>query len=393
MMQLEKIKQLAAAHKNYMVALRRDLHAHPELAWQEVYSRDLICSELDKMNIPYEVVEQTGVIARLGPQAGPRVGLRADMDALPIQEEGEKAYASKTQGMMHACGHDGHMALMLGTAKILKEMPLQSGVSLIFQPAEENMTGAARLAALPQLQEVANYAAVHVWSTLPVGDISVEAGPRMARADLFEMTVEGQAAHGSMPHLGVDALYIASLLVNALQAVVSRETDPRDAAVLTIATMQAGTGPNILAGQAKLAGTLRSFSNQTGDFLARRMQEVLHHITRAFGAKGEFSLTQGVPPVINDEKSAEVATLCAAAAVGESHVVPMPQTTGGEDFAYFLQKAPGVLAFVGAQNPALGADKPHHHCEFDIDEDCLVHAAAFLAGYAVQMGEKLQKGG
>lgn len=382
----------AAALRDYMVTLRRDFHQHPELGWKETRSQGIICGELDRLGIPWERAANTGVIGYLGPKEGPVVGLRADMDALPMTEETGLPFASCNPGMMHACGHDAHMAAMLGVANILNRAELKCPVRLIFQPAEEGMNGGAVLAKVPQLQGMAAVGAVHVWAALPVGTINVEPGPRMARAAMFEIEIIGRGAHASMPHLAVDAPYIASLFVNAAQAIVSRQTDPLEPAVLSVSTINAGTAPNVLPPTAKLTGTLRCFSNPVGDAMEASLQHVLQHITAAFGAEGRFSIGGGVPPVINDERCAAVARRCAAAVVGEENLMGMKPTTGGEDFAYFLKHAPGMLAFVGAGNPEKGMDKPHHHPAFDIDEDCLVNTAAFLAEYAVKMGEELRNG-
>jgi amidohydrolase len=378
--------------KDYMVALRRCFHARPELSWKEYETGKKIKAELDKLGIPHHNVAGTGVVGIIeGPAGAPFIGLRADMDALPVQEKSEAPYASLNDGVMHACGHDAHMAILLGTAHMLTQCghKLKVGVKLIFQPAEEAVAGAAKVLEDPLVQNLANVGALHVWSGLDAGNISVLPGARMASADTFKLRIEGAGAHASMPHLGVDALYVASMVENALQYIVARRCDPLQPAVVTIGTLRAGTANNILASSAEMSGTVRTFDAALRAEMPGMIEHIAVNIAKAFGAKAGFERIAGTPPMVNDAKSAEVAQGVAAGVVGGGHVVFLERTTGGEDFACFLEKSPGMLAFIGARNDAEHKNFAHHHERFDIDETALVNGAAFLAGYALKIQDTL----
>lgn len=384
------VLEWARAEQNRLVALRREFHAWPEVAWQEEKTAARIEAELDRIGLAHRRVAGTGVIALLpGPADAPWIALRADIDPLPIREAHDYPHASKNPGVMHACGHDGHMAILLTAAKILAEHRdrLAVGVKFIFQPAEETVGGGIVLSALPDMAEVANFAALHLWPTLPAGTISVQPGPRMASADTFEIEITGRSAHGSMPHVGVDALYAAAQVVTALQAVVSRRTNPLEPAVVSVGTFQSGTAANIIAPTAKLSGTMRTFNDDVRREIPQRIEEIVSSVAAAFGAKGAFRLIPGTPPVVNDAASAAVAAASAAEAVGPYHVVEAPPTPGAEDFAHFLARAPGVMAWIGCGNAAKGITFPIHHECYDLDEDALVYGAAFMAAYALNIGE------
>lgn len=382
----------ARAQKNYMVELRRHFHAYPELSWQEVETSRRIRQELDAMSIPYERVEETGVVAFLhGPAGSPYIGLRADMDALPIQEKSNVPYASQTAGVMHACGHDAHVAILLGVARLLKQHQgqLKTGVKLIFQPAEEVISGARKLAESPLLQGLAAVGAVHVWNTLEVGTISVLPGARMASADSFFIKVEGLGAHGSMPHLGVDALYVASMIENALQHLVARRCDPLQPVVVSVGSLNSGTASNIVASHAQMSGTIRTFDAALRQQIPQWIEHLCTHIAEAFGACATYEQVWGTPPMVNEERCTAIAQECAARVVGKERVAFCERTTGGEDFAYFLEKAPGMLALVGSRNEGENKCSPHHHECFDIDEEALVNGAAFLCEYTMALQQHL----
>lgn len=390
------VLEWAQAERDHLVALRRDFHSWPELAWREKKTAAKIEAELDLIGLEHKRVAGTGVIALLpGPQDAPWIALRADIDALPITECHDYPHASKNPGVMHACGHDGHMAILLTAAKILAKHRdgVCAGVKFIFQPAEEVVGGGSVLAPLPELADVVSFAALHLWPALPVGTISVQAGPRMASADTFELEITGRSAHGSMPHLGIDALHAAAQVVTALQAVVSRLTNPLEPAVVTVGTFNAGTAANILAPAAKLTGTIRTFNAEVRRYIPPRIEEVVTNVARAFGATATFRLIPGTPPVVNDAASAAVAAVAAAQAVGADNVVEAPPSPGAEDFAHFLARAPGVMAWIGCGNEAKGITRPFHHECYDLDEDALVYGAAFMAAYAMNIGRAARENG
>jgi len=383
--------ELARQKQEYITTLRRHFHHHPELSWQEKETQAKICSELAELGISYEEVCGTGVIATIG-QDNPVIGLRADMDALPIQEKTGATYASVNSGVMHACGHDGHMAMLLGVAAILAGNPelVKGTIKLIFQPAEECIEGGRKMSAQPVLQELDNVMAIHLWNTLDVGKISVDAGPRMASADTFRIVIKGKSGHGSMPHQTVDAVYLGSQVVTALQGIVSRQINPLAPAVISVCSFQAGNTFNILPEQAVLLGTVRCFTPELRSSLPESMERVIAGIVAAYGGEYDFKFISGTPPTINETLSSATAAECVKAILGESACVELEATTGGEDFAYYLENIPGMLAFVGSRNAAIDKTSAHHNELFDIDEVALVNGVAFFLEYIQRTMGRLQ---
>lgn len=381
----------AKALQGYVSGLRRDIHRHPELGWQETRTQGVICRELDAMGIPYERVCGTGVIAVLrGAADGPVIGLRADMDALPIAEQNrDSGYCSETPGVMHACGHDCHVAMLLGAARILKshEGALHGTVKLIFQPAEEVIEGAHKMCTLPQVAEIDRIFAAHVWIDLPVGKLSVEEGPRMASADNIEFTVLGKSAHGASPHKGTDAIVAACGVVGALQTVVSRLNDPLEPVVVTVGTIEGGNSPNILADEVHMTGTVRSFSPQVRDYTEQLIAQVAGSAAQAYGAECCCTYRRCTPATINEPVSTGIARQAAKRLFGDAALAHLEKTTGGEDFAWFLERIPGCYLFVGARNEQAGKCWPHHHGCFDIDEQALVNGTALLALLGIDAGK------
>lgn len=384
----------AKALRDYVTGLRRDLHRHPELGWQETRTQGIICQQLGAMGIPYEKVCGTGVIATLrGAQDGPAVGLRADMDALPITEQGtDSGYCSETPGVMHACGHDCHVAMLLGAARILKahENELRGTVTLIFQPAEEVIEGAHAMCGLPQLAGLSRIFAAHVWIDLPTGAFSIEEGPRMASADNIELRVTGKSAHGASPHKGTDAIVAACGVVGALQTVVSRLNDPLEPVVVTIGTIEGGTSSNIIADEVRMTGTVRSFSPAVRDRTERLLEQVAGTAAQAYGAGCKFTYRRCTPATINEPASTAVARRAAVGLFGEGALSHLEKTTGGEDFAWFLERIPGCYVFVGARNEQAGKCWPHHHGCFDIDEEALTGGTALLAQLGIDAGKDME---
>lgn len=380
---LEAIEQ----QRTHLIALRRQIHQNPELGWQEHQTQALVLSELSKIGIPCEAVCGTGVLAVIkGARDGIVVGLRADMDALPIEEKNECEYRSLHTGVMHACGHDCHVAMLLVAARVLWQHrnELMGTIKLIFQPAEEIIEGAKQLCALPQLADVDKIVAVHVWADLPVGYFSAEEGPRMACADNIFLTVNGKSAHGAQPHQSVDAVAAACAVVGQLQTIVSRRVNPLEPVVVTLGTIHGGSSSNIIANRVELTGTVRCFSPELRAQLPELIRQIAQQTAQAYGAACEVRYQQCTPPTINEQKTTRIAQNAIAKLFGEQALTHLQQTMGGEDFAWYLERTPGCMVFVGGRNEQTGKCYPHHHECFDIDEQALANGAAFLVQFALE---------
>ena len=359
------------------MALRRDFHAHPEIGFQEVRSAGIVAARLKALGYQVrEGVGVTGVIATLrGASAGPCVLVRADMDALPIEEANLWEWKSGRSGVMHACGHDCHMAIGLSVARVLAETREQwnGTVKFMFQPAEEGLGGAARMIKEGLLDDPRpNFAlALHVWSEIEAGTIGISSGPVMACADEFRARIIGHGGHGAMPHQTVDAVVVAAHLVTALQTIVARNLKPLEAGVVTVGKITSGNAFNVIAGEAHLEGTLRAFAPDARALLARRTQEIVETLPTAFGAQGEWTFLPGYPATVNDEiVTARVKK--ALGALGDATIAPFEPTLGAEDMSLVLQQIPGCYFFVGGRSAASGAVYPHHHPQFNIDESALL---------------------
>lgn len=381
------IKQRAGEIKDYIIEMRRHLHMNPELSFEEFATTDFIAGELTGLGIPYQRFEGTGLVGWVqGRGEGPCVGLRADLDALNVTEATGAAYQSKTPGKMHACGHDAHAAMLLGAAKILNEAKdsFNGKIALIFQPGEELAAGAKKI--IPQgdwFSQVDNFFGIHIWSLMPSGKVSVEAGPRMAAGDIFEIKIKGKSGHASMPHQGTDALLIASHMVVNLQSIVSRETNPMEPLVISVGTIKAGTRFNVIADEAFLDGTTRYFSRELGKTIVPSMERIVKGTAEMFNATAELNYRFISPPVINEAGSSKIAAGAAAKIMGEDAVVTESMTTGGEDFSNYIETKPGCFALLGSADPAKGTDFPHHSAQFNVDEDVLPHGAGLYAQYAL----------
>jgi amidohydrolase len=368
---------------------RRWLHAHPELGMQEVETARFVAERLCELG--YEVrtgVAETGVLGTLrGVGPGPVVLLRADLDALPIQEENDVSYRSTVPGLMHACGHDAHTAILLGVAETLAGLraDLPGTVKLAFQPAEENEGGAERMIAAGVLDDPAVDACfgLHVDAELDVGTIGVRSGAFMAAEDDFTATIQGRGGHAAEPHLTVDAALIACEVVVALQSLVSREVDPLLPAVVTVGKVQAGTARNVIADSATIEGTVRTFDREVRDLLAERIPAVIASIAAVRRGRAEVEYERGYAAVINDPALAELMRTAAVATVGEERVWIPPPTMGSDDVSAFLEAVPGCYCFVGARDAASGKTWGHHHPRFDIDERCLPIGAELLVRTAL----------
>lgn len=380
------IKNLAAEVKDYVIELRREFHMYPEKSGEEIRTSRRVKEELDKMGILNINAGGTGIIATIkGGKPGKTVALRADMDALEVSEKTDKPYKSKNEGLMHACGHDGHTAMLLGVAKILSEIKseLPGTVKLIFQPAEEVAQGALRMIDDGAMDGVDNIFGMHLWSGLPTGKVSVEAGPRMAAVDVFDITVQGKGGHGSAPHEGVDAVVVASNIVMALQTIVSREFTPLEPLVVTVGKLVAGTRFNVLASEAKLEGTNRYFNPKIKDVLPQAIERIAKQVAVGYRAEAYVNYQFATSPVINDPESSSLAAKAAEKIVGKDGLVKYEKVMGGEDFAEYLKLAPGVFALVGIGNEKKGTTYPHHNPNFDLDEDVLEIGVALYLQYAL----------
>ncbi|GAB6935189.1 N-acetyl amino acid acetylase SndC [Calditerricola yamamurae] len=382
-----------------MVGWRRHFHMHPELSFQEVETPKRIAELQRSFGLAVrEGVGGRGVVAVLeGASPGPTVALRADFDALPIQDEKEVPYRSRVPGVMHACGHDAHTAILLGVAKALCAVRdrLPGRVVFIHQFAEEVTPGGAKAMIEDGcLEGVDVIYGTHVWSGLPLGTIGYREGPMMAAADAFRIVVEGRGGHGAAPHETVDAIAIGAQLVSMLQQVVARRVDPVQPAVVTVGSFHAGSAFNVIAEQAELEGTARAFDEGVRTLLEREIERVVHGVCSAAGARYTYTYTRGYPALVNHERETRLLVDILSRIYDANRLVSMEPLMGGEDFAYYLQEVPGTFFFTGAGNPQVGAAYPHHHPRFDIDERAMAVAAKTLAALTLRtlVGESVLDG-
>ena len=386
----DDLKRRVEELKVSLTTWRRALHRRPELGFEEHETAAFVAAGLRGLDLEVATgVARTGVIGVLRAAQPSRkpVLLRADMDALPIEEEGGRPYGSEIQGKMHACGHDGHVAMLLGAATVLHGVRerLDRDVVFCFQPGEEGFGGAEamiREGVLSQ-HEVEEVYGLHLWSPFPVGTIQVRPGATMAAQDEFTASIIGRGGHGAMPHEALDPIVAAAQAIAALQSVVSRSIDPLDAAVVTVGSLHAGSAPNVIPDKATMRGTLRSFDDAVRETLRRRVREVLDGTSAAAGCRLEFALAPGYPAVVNAPAAVERVRRHAASVVGEGNVIEPPPMAAAEDFAYFLREATGAFVFIGAGNVDRGIVAPHHASKFDIDESALAVGTELLVRIAL----------
>lgn len=376
-----------------MVALRRELHRHPELGWQERRTTDLLAGELDRLAIPCVRPLDTGIVAEIGGAADvPAVALRADIDALPIQEETGLEFASRVEGVMHACGHDAHAAMLVGAAELLTSVPgpLPAAVRLIFQPAEELGTGAREMLAAGALDGAGAIFGGHVDGRLPTGVIAVVEGTVNASSDAFRISIRGRQGHAARPHETIDAVVVGSLIVMAVQTIVSREIDPSCPSVLSIGRFDAGTASNVIAGTATLEGTIRAQEPEVRDQVRRSLERVCASVAQLHEAHIDFELLDGTPALVNGGPMVQVARRAADHAVGEARVrhAVRGANMGGEDFSWYLREIPGCYVRLGTRSPG-SSSYPAHSSRFEIDESVLAAGAAWMAEVALQAGMHL----
>ncbi len=384
-----KTLELAQKYKQYVIDLRRYFHMNPEPGTQEFKTAERVRKELDDMGIEYVAKFGTGTVATIkGTKPGKTVALRADMDALTLDDNTGCEYASQTPGMNHACGHDTHTAMLLGAAKILNEMKdeINGTVKLFFQPAEEVGIGAKGMIADGCMEGVDNVFAIHIASGVELGKATSGPGGRMASADKFSIKVIGKGGHGAAPHETVDAVYVASQIVVGLQALVSREIQPIAPAVVTCGTINGGSRWNIIAQEAVIEGTTRCFDPAVREQIAQSMERIAKGIANSYRADIEFNYERLVAPTVNSPESVAVCEATVKQLFGENAYEEAPLTTGGEDAGEYFRVAPegGCLANLGSRNNDNPATCfPHHHPQFNVDEDALANGSALYAQYAI----------
>ncbi len=362
--------------KDTITSTRRDIHKHPELAFDEHRTSKLVAEHLKSVGITVKTgVGKTGVVGTLkGTQDGKTIALRADMDALPIQETSDISYKSKNDGIMHACGHDGHTAMLLGVAEALSKQAdkLKGSVKFLFQPAEEGHGGAKYMIDDGALEGVDEVYGIHLWNYQKYGTVGIKPGPIMAAADIFEITIHGKGGHGAAPQGTKDAVLIAAHLIQTLQTIVSRNTNPIESTVITVGQINGGYNFNIIADKVTLRGTTRAYTEENRQLIKKRMSEIIAGTEKTYGVKIDFDYEDGYPPTINDPKAAENLLTAAREIVSDGAGHPY-LSMGAEDFSYFLQKVPGCYFLVGsAPEGREPLSVPHHCSHFDIDERALL---------------------
>ncbi|MBS7158453.1 MAG: amidohydrolase [Collinsella sp.] len=390
------ILDIAAEFEPYIIRQRRHFHKHPEPSLEEVRTTSDIAGQLDAMNIPYERPLKTGLVATLRGTAPDayradgtprrRLLMRADIDALPVTERTEEEFASVNEGFMHACGHDCHIAMMLGCLQVLRHMTddIHGEIRIVFQPSEENGSGAKMMCEAGVCEDVDGAFAMHIWSEVDAGTVSCEPGPRMANTDWFRIDVHGTSCHGAMPQRGADAIMVAAEIVNALQTIVSRDLSPYEPAVVTVGELHGGTARNVIAGSAYLTGTVRTYSDATHEMMPELIRRICTHTAAALGAEAELSdYTIANYKVENEPAASERCRQAVHKVLGAAGEGRYRGTLSGEDFSEYLRRVPGVLAFVGCRNPQVGATFAQHSCYYRIDESVLAKGAAVAAQYAV----------
>jgi amidohydrolase len=382
----------AQSMRDQLVRWRRDLHTHPELGFQEVRTASIVTEHLQRLGYRvYTGVAKTGVIGLLqGARPGRTVMLRFDMDALPMQEVNQVEYASQTSGVMHACGHDGHVAMGLGTATLLEQHRTEwvGTVKLVFQPAEEGMNGAevmvneGALDAYGPKPDVAF--GLHLWNHSPLGQANLTSGPVMAAAERWSLKIKGRGGHGALPHQTADPIVAGAQMVTALQTIVSRNVSPQKTAVVTVGSFQGGTAFNIIPGEVELSGTIRTFEEDVRQTVLSRFETLCRGIAEAMDVTVDLETRSLTPAVVNDPVATELFRQSAASVLGEENIHGAFRTMGSEDMAFFLREVPGSFLFLGSANAERGLDHPHHSPRFDFDEQALPLGVAILADTAVR---------
>ncbi len=383
----DRIAELTGNIQSRITDIRHDLHMHPETAYTEKRTVEVIRSFLEETGVPNESCSETGVTALIGSGAGQVVALRADIDALPMPDLSGLPWASVNEGVCHACGHDGHTAMLLGAAWVLKqlEQELAGTVKLVFQPAEEGGAGAQKMIDHGVLGNPAPEAifAVHGWPKLDVGRAAYRFGPAMAAVDNFTITVTGQGAHGAMPHGGIDPVVIAARVVEGLQTIRSRMINPLDPVVISVCTIHGGSAVNVIPDEVTLKGTIRCLDEETRQRLFQSIERMTVNTAKASGGEAEFTITEGYPPTINENRATQFAKDAIVDILGEQNAVEIGQPVmGGEDFSYYLKHIPGSFMRLGV------GDKPSlHNAKYDFEDKAIPAGIRLMAGIAVRFLE------
>ncbi|WZL72754.1 amidohydrolase [Clostridiaceae bacterium 35-E11] len=383
-MQLEKIIE---ENKQYIIDLRRDFHMYPEESWKEFRTEKKIKEALDAIGIPYRSLGEVGVLGTIeGHKKGKVVCLRADIDALSIEEKTDLPFRSKNQGVMHACGHDGHIAILLGAAKALHQMKntIKGTIKLLFQPAEEaEHVGAPVMIEKGALEGVDAIFGLHLMNNLKTGEIALGEGTRLASCDEFKIVVEGKGGHGAAPHEGVDAMVASAAILINLQTLVSREINAFDPVVVSVGTIQSGDAANIIASKAEMVGTCRCFNLTLRENLPKKIQRIVENTARAFGAEATLFYHKNISPLHNDKACYNLAVNAATEIVDSSQIIDFPKEMGADDFAEYTLQVPGLYAGIGSGGKDPSIAYPAHHEKFTIDEDALEIGTKFLAKCAI----------
>lgn len=375
-MEQEKFVREVKSFDKWLIDVRRDLHSHPELGQQEYRTMGKICEYLDAMKISYKKgIFKTGVIADImGKDKSYTIAIRADIDALPIQDKKKCEYSSKNQGVCHACGHDAHTTIALGVVKYFaetKEIP-PCNIRILFQPAEETVGGAKPMIEEGALKGVDCIFGLHVDEGLEIGKIGIKYGAMNASSDTLKIKIKGKSCHGAYPSEGIDAIMIASHVMIALQSIVSRNIDARDNGVITLGTIHGGTQGNIIAEEVELVGTLRTLDSKVRKKMLERIEEIVTQLPIAFGGKGEFRREEGYTALINHDKEVDIIKKNGESLLGKENIFEKKLANMGvEDFAYFIEKTPGAFYTLGVKNSKKGIEASAHNGLFDIDEDAL----------------------
>jgi amidohydrolase len=384
-----RIRSLADKYYDEVVRLRREIHANPELAFEEIKTSTLVAETLKQAGVEAKTgVAKTGVLGFVkSGKPGKTIALRADMDALPIKEATGLPFASKNEGKMHACGHDAHTAIGLGAAMILNELKdeLRGEVRFLFQPSEErNPGGAPYMIEAGALEGVDEIYGLHVYAQSDAGTVGFRAGEMMASADELYITIKGKAGHGARPHHAVDPIVTSAQVIMSLQTLVSRNLDPFAHGVITIGSIHGGFAPNIIPNEVKLVGTLRSMSKEWREYAHKRVREIVEGVTKANGCEFDLHIDLGYPVLRNWDEQTEFAEICAKEFFGEERVFQAERLMGAEDFAYYLEKVPGTFYRLGIRNEAQGITADIHNDRFTIDEEALRTGIAMQAYLAVK---------
>ena len=383
-MMLDKAQEL----QNTLSALRRTIHMNPELSFQEFKTASLVGKTLSDLGIEHTMgVGRTGVVARLGNGNGPAIGIRADMDALPILEANDVEYKSKNAGVMHACGHDSHTAMLMGVAMLLKDEQIDGEIRLLFQPSEEaaddeNVSGAPRMIEDGAIEGLDAVIALHVDGTLDAGKVVVREGYVLANADTIYAKIIGKGGHGALPQFAVDPIFIAAPVLTAIHGIVSRKVDPLESAVITVGRLAGGTVSNVIPGTVELDLTLRSFSDDVRELLIHEVEQALT-IARAFGGDYEIEVKRGYPALYNDPLVTQWVRKTASDLIGADNVLEGSPVMAGEDFSYMSRASQGMMMNLGTKDPN-GPPRFVHHPEFDLDESAMPIGAAIMAETALR---------